>query len=186
MIVFCVTAISYFFGKYTVYQSLDTFQASNIIATPTLFTLCGYKSNTSLQVIRSDFTLAVHPQFIDLLKQKKEIASGGSNILIVSEDSGHITDISTQGKQINTQLFPFGIKLKTPIQDDWIWYTQKILDKTVVFIDIDKNLQLVSLGDLRIGDEIVIREYMDASIPPTDEGHSLENVVKILNRKNLN
>lgn len=133
-------------------------------------------------MLRTDITPAVHPQFLDLLKQKKEIANGGANVLVVNEDRGTISEISTQGKEINGQFFPFGIKLKTPLVDDWIWYRERTVKKTSVYIDVDGNLKRATLKDLRLGDEIIIQEVMDVSYPPTDVQHLADHVIKVLNR----
>lgn len=127
---------------------------------------------------------AIHPEFLELLKQ--EVISVDSNtqrVLFITENQGEVVEIDPTGeKGPNKSVFPFGIKLKTEKSQTggWMYLSKNSLEKTKVYKAKGNQEFPAELRDLKIGNVIINQDISDAAFSPTDPQHIVGNVIKII------
>ena len=158
-------------------------------------------SSPEYQKMLTTITPAFHPTVLDTLKRM--FKSENASVYIFQESKHKVLDVEPKGACVEDRrngvlypgeiCFPFAIKVEDKILPQgyhWLYFTEKNIAKTKVFIKTKNNNILSSLYQIQPGDIILKIEKWDPSIP-FDINHLkdyldkqlIEQYVYIINRK---
>lgn len=135
------------------------------------------KSNSpEYQKMLTTITPAIHPTVLDQLRRM--IKSEDASVYILQESKEKVVGVEPKGACVEDRrngvvypgeiCFPFAIKVEDKVLPEgyhWIYFTEKNIKQTKVFIKTKKGNVLSSLQQIQPGDIILRIEKWDPSVP---------------------
>jgi len=137
-------------------------------------------SNTSTKpILKEDFKSAIHPDRIKYLSSF--VNNTKTKAYLTIESKGVVTEIDLKGKQVESKLFPFGLKILSGEVDYWLLVSKTTLYNLLEVYVVDKNgIKKTDISEIKIGDNILTQQIIDLAYPTFDPRSAKSLIIKIL------